>query len=86
MQPGRTPRPAVTQDGDLQFDGGESEPGCGLYPSSASRIFVIQAKMEDEASRGAVPAWVGCLFLPPRLGENGILQSHGDFLQPCRDR
>jgi hypothetical protein len=35
---------------------------------SASRIFIIQAKMEDEASRGAAPAWVGCLFLPPAPG------------------
>jgi hypothetical protein len=33
MQPGCTPPPVVTQDGDLQFDGGESKPGCGLCPS-----------------------------------------------------
>jgi hypothetical protein len=26
------------------------------------------------------------LFFPWRLGENGILQFRGDFLQPCRDR
>src|SRR5688572_19949792 len=55
-------------------------------PPSASRIFVIQAKMEDEASRGAAPAWVGCPFLPPAPGVKGVLEPHGDFLQPCRDR
>jgi len=65
---------------------GEASQAAASTPPSASRIFVIQAKMKDEASRGAAPAWVGCLFLPPRLGENGIPQSHGDFLQPCRDR
>jgi hypothetical protein len=27
MQPGRIPSPAVTQDGDLQFDGGEKRAG-----------------------------------------------------------
>src|SRR5688572_12953124 len=38
-QPGRFPPLVVTQDSDLQFDGGESEPGCGLYPSLGLKDF-----------------------------------------------
>src|SRR5688572_5274739 len=43
---------------------GKASQAAASAPPSASRIFVIQAKMEDEASRGAAPAWVGCPFLP----------------------
>jgi hypothetical protein len=32
MQPGCTPSPAVTQDGDLQFDGGEKQAGLRPLP------------------------------------------------------
>jgi hypothetical protein len=32
MQPGCTPSPAVTQDGDLQFDGGEKQTGLRPLP------------------------------------------------------
>ncbi len=103
-QPGRTPPPVVTRDGDLRLIVGGTQlrgswylsaivrlqgfssrsPAAPLHrwspgmatsglmvgkasqaaastPPSASRIFVIQAKMKDEASRGAAPAWVGCL-------------------------
>ena len=48
---------------------GEASRATASAPPSASRIFVIQAKMEDEASRGAAPAWVGCPFLPLASGE-----------------
>src|SRR5688572_12953125 len=47
---------------------GKASQAAASTPPSASRIFVIQAKMEDEASRGAAPAWVGCPFLPPASG------------------
>jgi hypothetical protein len=47
---------------------GEASQAAASAPPSASRIFVIQAKMEDEASRGAAPAWVGCPFLPLASG------------------
>jgi hypothetical protein len=33
MQPGCTPPPAVTQDGDLQFDGGEKRTGLRPLPA-----------------------------------------------------
>jgi hypothetical protein len=39
MQPGCTPPPAVTQDGDLQFDGGGKRTGCGLCPSLSLKDF-----------------------------------------------
>jgi hypothetical protein len=42
--------------------------------------------MEDEASRGLPPRGSAALLFPWRLGENGLLQFHGDFLQPCRER
>jgi hypothetical protein len=35
---------------------------------------------------GLPPRGSTALFFPWRLGENGILQFRGDFLQPCRDR
>jgi hypothetical protein len=52
MQPGCTPPPAVTQDGDLQFDGGGKQAGLRPLPlPSASRIFIISA------GEGSVPSW-----------------------------
>jgi hypothetical protein len=47
---------------------GKASRAAAPAPPSASRIFVIQAKMEDEASRGAAPARVGCPFLPLASG------------------
>jgi hypothetical protein len=87
MQPGRTPSPAVTQDGDPQLDGGGKR--AGLRPLhlpwpqgfSSSRPRWRMRRVEGLSPHGSV-----ALFFPRRLGENGILQSHGDFLQPCRDR
>jgi hypothetical protein len=38
-QPGHTLPPAVTQDGDLQFDGGESGPGRSLCSSLGLKDF-----------------------------------------------
>jgi hypothetical protein len=35
---------------------------------------------------GLPPRGSAALFFPWCLGENGILQFRGDFLQPCRDR
>jgi hypothetical protein len=86
MQPGRTPPPAVTQDGDLQLDGGGKR--AGLRPLSrpqpqgfsSSRPRWRMRRVGGLPSRGPVT-----LFFPWRLGENGILQLRGDFLQPRRD-
>jgi hypothetical protein len=52
MQPGRTPPPAVTKDGDLQFDGrGKQTRLRPLPPPSGSRIFITSA------GEGSVPSW-----------------------------
>jgi hypothetical protein len=52
MQPGCTPSPVVTQDGDLQFDGGgKANRAAASAPPSASRIFIISA------GEGSAPSW-----------------------------
>jgi hypothetical protein len=42
---------------------GKASRAAASAPTSASRIFIIQAKMEDEASRGAASVGVGCPLL-----------------------
>src|SRR5688572_19037623 len=87
MQPDCTPPPAVTQDGDLQFDGGGKRAGPRPLPLpqpqgfSSSRPRWRMRRVGGLPPRGSVT-----LFFPWRLGENGILQLRRDFLQPCRDR
>jgi hypothetical protein len=48
---------------------GKAGRAAASAPTSASRIFVIQAKMEDEASRGLPPWGSVALFFPWRPGE-----------------
>ena len=57
MQPGCTPPPAVTQDGDLQLDGGGKRPGCGLCPSLSLKDFHHQGWGGECAELGSAPAW-----------------------------
>jgi hypothetical protein len=64
MQPGCTPPPAVTQDGDLQLDGGESEPGCGLCPSLSLKDFHHQGWGGECAELGSAPAWAVARSFP----------------------
>jgi hypothetical protein len=47
---------------------GKASRAVASAPTSASRIFVIQAKMEDEASQGAASVGVGCPLLPLASG------------------
>jgi hypothetical protein len=65
-QPGCTPPPAVTPDGDLQFDGGGKAGWAAiLVPPSASRMFIIPAGVEAGLSRGSTSragSWVGLSF------------------------
>jgi hypothetical protein len=86
-QHGRIPSPVVTQNGDHQFDGGEKQAGLRPPPrpqlqgSSSSWL-----RRRSAPSGGLPPRGSVTLFFPQRLGEKGILQPHGGFLQPCRGR
>jgi hypothetical protein len=54
MQPGCTPPLVVTQGGDHPTPGwGEASRAVILVPPSASRMFIILAGAESEASRGS---------------------------------
>ena len=64
MQPGCTPPPAVTQDGDLQFDGGEKQAGCGLCPSLSFKDFHHQCWGGECAELGSAPAWAVARSFP----------------------
>jgi hypothetical protein len=55
-------------------------------PPLASRIFVTRAEAEGRTEWGVPPCGPVTLFFPRRLGEKGILQPRGGFLQPCRER
>jgi hypothetical protein len=87
MQPGCSPPPAVTQDGDLRLDGGGKRAGLRPLPLPQPQGFSSSRPRWRMRRVGGLPPWGSvALFFPWRLGENGILQLHGDFLQPCRER
>jgi hypothetical protein len=87
MQPGRTPPPAVTQDGDHQLDGGEKRTGLlppprpQLQGSSSPLLGRRVRRVGRPPPRGSVT-----LFFPRRLGEKGVSQLRGGFPQACRGR
>jgi hypothetical protein len=87
MQPGCTPPLAVTQDGDLQFDGGGKRAGPRPLPLpqpqgfSSSGLGRGVCRVGRPPPRGSVT-----LFFPRRLGEKGIYQLCGGFPQACRAR
>jgi hypothetical protein len=72
MQPSCTPPPAVTQDGDLQFDGGESKLGCGLCPSLSLKDFHHRCWGGECAELGSAPAWVVARSFPQRSGGRAL--------------
>jgi hypothetical protein len=87
MQPGCTPPPAVTQDGDLRLDGGGKRAGLRPLPLPRPRGFSpSRPRWRMRRVGGLPPRGSAALFFPWRLGKNGILQFRGDFLQPCRGR
>jgi hypothetical protein len=75
------------QDGDLHLDGGGKRAGLRPLPLpqpqgfSSSRLRWRMRRVGGLPPRGSVT-----LFFPWRLGEKGILQPRGGFLQPCRER
>jgi hypothetical protein len=87
MQPGCTPSPAVTQDGDLQFDGGEKRAGLRPLPLPQPQGF-SSPRLGRGVRRGGRPPPRGSvtLFFPRRLGEKGISQYRGGLPQACRGR
>jgi hypothetical protein len=62
MQPGCTPPPAVTQDGDHQPLGGEKQAGLRSWSHpQSSRMFIILAGVEAGLSRSSTSragSWV----------------------------
>jgi hypothetical protein len=64
MQPGCTPSPAVTQDGDLQFDGGEKQAGLRPRPSLSLKDFHHQCWGGECAELGSVPARTAARSFP----------------------
>jgi hypothetical protein len=80
MQPGCTPPPVVTQDGDHQLDGGEKRTGLlppprpQLQGSSSPLLGRRVRRVGRPPPRGSVT-----LFFPRRLGEKGISQLRGGF-------
>jgi hypothetical protein len=64
MQPGCTPPPAVTQDGDPSLLVGESEPGCGLCPSLSLKDFHHQGWGRECAELGSAPARAAARSFP----------------------
>jgi hypothetical protein len=74
MQPGRIPSPVVTQDGDLQLDGGEKR--SGLRPLPRPQLQGSSSSLLGRRVRragGLPPCGSVTLFFPQRLGEKGIL-------------
>jgi hypothetical protein len=54
----------ITQDGDLQLDGGGSEPGCGLCPSLSLKDFHHQGWGGECAELGPAPEWAAARSFP----------------------
>jgi hypothetical protein len=80
MQPGCTPPPVVTQDGDHQLDGREKRTGLRPPPrrqlqgSSSSLLGRRVRRVEGPPPRGSVT-----LFFTRRLGEKSTFQLRGGF-------
>jgi hypothetical protein len=64
MQPGCTPPPAVTQDGDLQFDGGGKQARLWPLPSLSLKDFHHQGWGGECAELGSAPAWAVARSFP----------------------
>jgi hypothetical protein len=87
MQPGCFPLLVVTRDGDPRLDGGGKRAGLRPLPLPRPQgLSSSKPRWRMRRVRGLPPCGSVALFFPGRLGENGILQLHGDFLRPCRKR
>jgi hypothetical protein len=71
MQPSCTPPPAVTQDGDLQFDGGGKQTGLRPLPLPQPQGFSSPALGRGVCRVGVGPYVGGGLLLPSVIGGKG---------------
>jgi hypothetical protein len=77
MQPGRTPPPAVTQDGDLQFDGGGKRAGLRPPPLPQPQGFSSPGLGRGVCRVGAGPCVGSGPLLPSVIGgKGGCCPSH----------
>jgi hypothetical protein len=75
MQPGRIPSPAVTQDGDLQFDGGEKQ--TRLWPLPLPQLQGFSSSVLGRGVRrvGVGPCAGSGPLLPSVIGGRGVRRS-----------
>jgi hypothetical protein len=71
MQPGCTPPPAVTQDGDLQFDGGGKRAGLRPLPLPQPQGFSSPGLGRGVCRVGVGPCVGGGSLLPSVIGGKG---------------
>jgi hypothetical protein len=71
MQPGCTPPPAVTQDGDLQFDGGGERTGPRPLPLPQPQGFSSPGLGRGVCRVGVGPCVCGGPLLPSVIGGKG---------------
>jgi hypothetical protein len=84
MQPGRTPPPAVTQDGDLQFDGGGERTGPRPLPLPQPQGFSSPGLGRGVCRVGVGPCMGGGPPLPLVIGGKGVRCSRHGQLQRAR--
>jgi hypothetical protein len=75
MQPGCTPPPVVTQDGDLQFDGGGKQAGLRPLPLPQPQRFSSSVLGRGVCRVGVGPCVGGGPLLPSVIGGKGVRRS-----------
>jgi hypothetical protein len=75
MQPGCTPPPAVTQDGDLQFGGGGKQTGLRPLPLPQPQGFSSSMLGRGVCRVGVSPCVGGGPLLPSVIGGKGVRRS-----------
>jgi hypothetical protein len=84
MQPGCTPLPAVTQDSDLQFDGGGKRAGLQPLPLPQPQGFSSLVLGRGVCRVGVGPCVGGGPLLPSVIGGKGVRRSWHGQLQRAR--
>jgi hypothetical protein len=84
MQPGCTPPPAVTQDGDLRLDGGGKRAGLRHPPLPQPQGFSSPGLRRGVCRVGVGPCAGGDPLLPPVIGGKGGSRPWRQQLQRAR--